>query len=80
VRHGITTAHGANPALVGQSMRDVKDPAGKPIGEEFYAVAIEAEFKEVEYVWPRPGETAPAPKTSYITKVGNQICGTGYYQ
>jgi hypothetical protein len=34
----------------------------------------------VEYVWPRPGETEPLPKTAYITKVGNQICGVGYYE
>jgi hypothetical protein len=31
-------------------------------------------------VWPRPGETAPSPKTSYVTKAGNQICGVGYYE
>jgi signal transduction histidine kinase len=77
---GTTTAHGANSALVGQSMRDIKDKAGKAIGEEFYAVATEGEFNGVEYVWPRPGETAPSPKTSYITKAGNQVCGVGYYK
>ena len=61
-------------------MRDIKDPAGKAIGEEFYAVATEGEFNVVEYVWPRPGETEPSPKASYITKAGNQICGAGYYK
>lgn len=78
--NGMVTAHGANPALIGQSLRDIKDEAGKPIGEEFYAVATEGEFNVVEYVWPRPGETAPSPKTSYVTKAGNQICGVGYYE
>ena len=77
--NGMTTAHGADPARIGQSMRDLKDEAGKPIGEEFYAVATEGELSVVEYVWPRPGETEPLPKTAYITKVGNQICGVGYY-
>ena len=61
-------------------MRDLKDEAGKPVGEEFYAVATEGELSVVEYVWPRPGETEPLPKTAYITKVGNQICGVGYYE
>ena len=77
---GTMTAHGANAALVGQSLRDIKDKAGKPIGEEFYTVAEEGEFNVVEYVWPRPGETEPSPKASYVTKAGGQICGVGYYQ
>ena len=80
VADGLTTAHGANSALIGQSMRDIKDKAGKAIGEEFYAVATEGKFNAVEYVWPRPGETEPSPKASYITKLGNQICGVGYYK
>jgi signal transduction histidine kinase len=77
---GLITANGANSALIGKSMRDIKDKAGKAIGKEFYAVATEGEFKVVEYVWPRPGETEPSPKASYITKVGNEICGAGYYK
>jgi len=77
---GTMTAHGANSALVGQSLRDIKDKAGKPIGEEFYAMAAEDEFNVVEYVWPRPGETEAVPKASYVTKAGSQICGVGYYK
>jgi signal transduction histidine kinase len=77
---GLITAHGANSALIGQSMRDIKDKAGKAIGEEFYAVATEGKFNAVEYVWPRPGETEPVQKASYVTKVADQVCGVGYYK
>ncbi|MCC2662781.1 MAG: hypothetical protein K0R41_3056 [Geminicoccaceae bacterium] len=77
---GITTAHGANPALVGQSLRDLTDAAGKKVGEEFYEVAAEGELSVVEYVWPRPGETEAVPKASYVTRAGDQICGVGYYK
>jgi signal transduction histidine kinase len=77
---GVMTAHGANDALVGQSLRDISDKAGKKFGEEFYMVATEGEFSVVEYVWPRPGETEPSPKASYITKAGNQVCGVGFYK
>jgi signal transduction histidine kinase len=77
---GTTTAHGADAAQVGQSMRDVTDRVGKKFGEEFYRVAAEGEFNVVEYVWPRPGETEAVPKASYVTKVGDQICGVGYYK
>jgi signal transduction histidine kinase len=77
---GTTTAHGADASQVGQSMRAVTDKAGKKIGEEFYAVAAEGEFNVVEYLWPRPGETEATPKASYVTKIGDQICGVGYYK
>jgi hypothetical protein len=28
----------------------------------------------------KPGETAAVPKESYITKIGDQVCGVGYYK
>ena len=77
---GTTTAHGADTAQVGQSMRDITDKAGKKFGEEFYTVAAAGEFNVVEYVWPRPGETEAVPKASFVSKVGDQICGVGYYK
>jgi signal transduction histidine kinase len=77
---GTTTAHGGDAALVGTSMRDVTDKAGKKMGEEFYRVAEEGEFNAVEYLWVRPGESAPVPKESFVTKIGDQICGVGYYK
>jgi signal transduction histidine kinase len=77
---GTMTAHGAKSALVGKSMRAITDKAGKKIGEEFYNVAAEGEFAVVEYVWPVPGGTEAVPKASYVTQVGEQICGVGYYK
>jgi signal transduction histidine kinase len=77
---GTVTAHGADPTLVGQSIYDTTDAAGKKFGEEFHAMAREGEFSVVEYVWPRPGETKPAPKASYVTKVRDQVCIVGYYK
>ena len=77
---GTTTAHGGDAALVGTSMRDITDKAGKKMGEEFYRVAEEGEFNVVEYLWARPGETAAVPKASFVTKAGDQICGVGYYK
>ena len=74
---GKFTAH---PKLLGQSMKDLKDKTGKPIGEEFYKVAQEGKIGEVSYLWPRPGETELVHKVAYVTKVGDQVCGVGYYQ
>jgi signal transduction histidine kinase len=74
---GNFTAH---PTLVGKSLKDLKDKAGKPLGEEMYKVAQEGKVAEVSYMWPRPGTTEPVPKVSYVTKVGDQVCAVGYYK
>jgi signal transduction histidine kinase len=74
---GNFTAH---PSLVGKSLKDLKDKAGKPLGEEIYKVAAEGKVAEVSYMWPRPGTTEPVQKVSYVTKVGDQVCAVGYYK
>ncbi len=74
---GNFTAH---PTLTGKSLKDLKDKAGKPLGEEMYKVAAEGKIGEVSYMWPRPGETEPVQKVSYVTKVGDQVCAVGYYK
>ncbi len=74
---GNFTAH---PSLVGKSLKDLKDKAGKALGEEMYKVAAEGKVAEVNYMWPRPGTTDPVQKVSYVTKVGDQVCAVGYYK
>jgi signal transduction histidine kinase len=74
---GNFTAH---PTLTGKSMKDLKDKTGKPLGEEMYKVAQDGKVSEVSYMWPRPGQTDPVQKVSYVTKVGNQVCAVGYYK
>jgi hypothetical protein len=83
---GKYSAHGANAALVGQDLKGLMDKASppKPIGQEFYTTAQPGKISEVGYMWPRPKdvdpEQKPVPKVTYITKVGDQICGVGYYK
>jgi signal transduction histidine kinase len=77
---GNFTAHGANDQLVGTSMRDLEDKAGEPLGEKLYSAAAEGEMQQVDYMWPRPGEEEPSQKSSYVTKVADQVCAVGYYQ
>jgi signal transduction histidine kinase len=74
---GNFTAH---PSLVGKSLKDLKDKAGKPLGQDIYATAKEGNITEVSYMWPRPGSTEPVQKISYVTKVGDQVCAVGYYK
>lgn len=74
---GNFTAH---PSLTGKSLKDLKDKAGKPLGEEIYAVAQEGRISEVNYMWPRPGSDEPVPKVTFVTKVDDQVCAVGYYK
>lgn len=74
---GAFTAH---PTLVGKSLKELKDKAGKALGEEIYKAAKEGKISEVTYLWPRPGSTDPVSKVSFVTKVGDQVCAVGYYK
>jgi signal transduction histidine kinase len=70
----------AHPKLVGKSLKDLKDKAGKPLGQEIYAIAKEGKISEVSYMWPRPDSTEPVQKVSFVTSVGDQVCAVGYYK
>jgi Single Cache domain 2 len=75
---GAMTAH---PTLMGKKIQDIVDKNGKKLGEEMQKVATEGKLAEVSYIWPRPGaDTTPVQKVSFVTKVGDQICGVGYYK
>jgi hypothetical protein len=74
---GVLVAH---PKLVGSDLRTLKDVNGKPFGAEMLDEAREGEITEVGYMWPRPDATDPVPKNSYIIRVGDHVCGVGYYE
>jgi signal transduction histidine kinase len=80
VSDGTVTAHGADPSMVGRNIYKLTDATGKRFGEEIQAVATEDQFNTVEYVWPRPGQTEPVPKATYVTRVADQVCVVGYYK
>jgi hypothetical protein len=69
-----------HPNLVGTDVRTLKDKTGKAFGEENFRAAVDGQITEVRYWFPRPGETEPAAKISYLTGVGDQGCGVGYFK
>ena len=77
VGDGILMAH---PNVLGSDLRTIKDKNGKPFGVEMFDKAREGEITEVGYVWPRPDGGEPIEKSSYITRIGDQVCGVGYYK
>jgi hypothetical protein len=84
---GMLTAH---PHFMGINLKGWKDKTGKAVGEEIYAIAREGEFAQVSYSAPRPkggkssavtaSEADQVEKVSFVTKVGSQICGVGFYK
>ena len=77
---GTFTAHGANQDLLGENILVMQDQSGKRFGGEIYGNAVESEFSEVDYLWPRPGESEPVEKATFVTKVDDQVCAVGYYK
>jgi hypothetical protein len=84
---GMLTAH---PHFMGNSLKNWKDSTGKAVGLEILNIAEEGKFAEVSYMAPRPkglkvsavdpSLTKQVEKVSFVTKVGEQICGVGYYK
>jgi hypothetical protein len=76
---GIFNAHVVK-SLVGTDIRAVKEADGSPLGQKIFDAVKENVITTVSYRFPRPGGTDPLPKESYVTAVGNQACGVGYYK
>ncbi|OQS28940.1 methyl-accepting chemotaxis protein [Chromobacterium violaceum] len=75
-------SHGMNPKLVGKDMHGVKDGAGANIGALFEDAMSKGVGKGfVNYVWDKPGASAPQPKLAYFqtTPRWGWVVGTGLY-
>ena len=68
---GIITA---SPSSNGMNLNDF------PPGKNVMKTATEGEVRETTYWWPRPGSIKPLRKHTFYTKVGDQICGVGYWE
>jgi hypothetical protein len=72
----------ANPALIGTDVRALKfkdDSLGQRIYDTLKG-SPEGSVATVDYNFPKPGTTESVPKESFVTRVGDQGCGVGYYK
>ena len=80
---GASVVNPPTPEIEGKNILDVKDANGKAFIQEMVAVLKTKKSGWTEYMWPKPGETNPSKKISYIKKVklGNEtlIVGAGIY-
>ena len=73
----------SNPAEEGKTNLDLKDASGKQVMKDFIDTAKKGSGW-IEYVWPKPGETKPSKKKSFVrsTKMPDGqmvIVGSGMY-
>jgi signal transduction histidine kinase len=76
---GKFTAH-VNPALMSTDVRALKEKDGSPLGQKIIDANKPGTITTVDYKFPRPGTTDPVAKESFVTVVGSQGCGVGYYK
>ncbi|MEZ5889096.1 MAG: cache domain-containing protein [Xanthobacteraceae bacterium] len=76
---GKFTAH-PNATLRGTDVRALKDKSGAAFGEQIFTAVKDNTIVTVDYMFPKPGGTDPVAKQSFVTKVGSQGCGVGYYK
>ncbi|MDK9706901.1 MAG: methyl-accepting chemotaxis protein [Desulforhopalus sp.] len=73
--------HPLKPSMNGIDQSDYRDPKGKLLFKEMVEVCKKDGQGFVEYLWPKPGETDPVAKLSYVQlfKEWGWIVGTGIY-
>ena len=79
---GKIMASDANQALIGTDIRTIKakdDSFGQRIYDAMKGTP-EQGVATVDYNFPKPGTTEPLPKQSFVTRVGDQGCGVGFYK
>jgi cache domain-containing protein len=76
---GIFNAHVVK-SLLGTDIRALNEKDGSPLGKKIFDAVNEGNITTVSYNFPRPGGTEPVAKESYVTAVGTQACGVGYYK
>ena len=76
---GVNLAHGANPALVGKSLIDLKDQSGKFMIREIVATAASGKPGWVNYKWPNPTTNKIDDKSAYIDSAKGVAIGVGIY-
>jgi signal transduction histidine kinase len=80
---GKTLVNVAFPEREGTDVAGLRDRDGKAFVQEMLAAVAERESAWIDYWWPRPGDTAPTRKTSYVRRVevgGKRLLvGAGVY-
>jgi signal transduction histidine kinase len=73
-------SHGANPALIGKTLIDLKDTDGKLFMKELVDKAKTKSSGSIDYKWTKPTTKKVETKTVFYEKVGDVIIVCGAYK
>jgi signal transduction histidine kinase len=73
-------SHGANPALIGKNLIELKDTDGKLFMKELVDKAKSSNSGSVDYKWTNPTSKKVEAKTVFYQKVGDVIIAAGAYK
>lgn len=80
---GVQRVNAAFPDKENRNLLDLEDAEGVVIGREMLDVVHERGAGWVDYLWPKPGDTRPSKKSSYVqgVRVGETlyVVGAGVY-
>ena len=80
---GVSLFNAGFPKLEGTDQRDLKDANGKMISVELMKAAQSKGSGWVSYMWPKPGQTQPSQKWTYVKAVkvdgAPAFVGAGFY-
>ncbi len=73
----------ADPTQIEKNIMDLQDEKGKPVVKDMLALIKEKESGWIEYWWPKPNETKPSKKYSYVHRANVNgetfLVGSGVY-
>jgi cytochrome c len=72
-------AHGVDHRLVGSDALALRDPSGRPIVQQMIEAVSGQNRAELDYVWPNPVTGRVEDKHTFLSKVGGDLVGVGYY-
>jgi len=76
---GVYFANSAAPTLIGTSLRDTRDAAGRPIGKLVMKAVANKQSAPVEYMWLNYETNKVERKHTFLTPVDKFVLGVGYY-
>jgi methyl-accepting chemotaxis protein len=65
-KDGRGVMHPVKPELEGQDLNGISDPNGVHLFKEMADATHQRESSFVDYMWPKPGNTKPVPKVTYV--------------
>ena len=77
---GKCVAQGANPAMVGKVLMDMKDPDGRPVIKDLLEIAKSKGKGWYDYRWSNPANKKLETKTSYVERLDDLMIGCGFYK